>query len=267
MLLYNFLSLKAMVFAMAPMLIFQNGKMCFDILTFEKEPFHKSTFVRLIGQHDSTYLMVMFTLLVSVMSIMDACATETVHLVNLIYIPFVMYQVVKIMDTKQARLANSFFPIIATVFTILAIYIYMAAYVVASKDQVVEKPTFPLYVYKPEVEAVEQVAIGPEEEADPLTWSQAIYARCSLGGFWFFLDWVIYPFWNWIVMTWWNWTVAPILDILMTSTSWIFSSISYYSGLSSLMTVMMSPFQSPEDPVLGTHQEFVEQIDPVSAEL
>ena len=39
MLLYNTCSLRAMVFAMAPMLIFQNGKMCFDILTFVKEPF------------------------------------------------------------------------------------------------------------------------------------------------------------------------------------------------------------------------------------
>ena len=126
-----------MVFAMAPMLIFQNGKMSFDILTFVKEPFQKSTFVRLIGQHDSTYLIVMFTLLVSVMSILDAMAVNTVHLTNLIYIPLVLYQVVKIMDTKQARLANSFFPILALFFTIFAIYVFLAANVVASQDTAV----------------------------------------------------------------------------------------------------------------------------------
>ena len=126
-----------MVFAMAPMLIFQNGKMSFDILTFVKEPFQKSTFVRLIGQHDSTYLIVMFTLLVSVMSILDAMAVNTVHLTNLIYIPLVLYQVVKIMDTKQARLANSFFPILALFYTIFAIYVFLAANVVASQDTAV----------------------------------------------------------------------------------------------------------------------------------
>lgn len=91
MLLYNTCSMRAMVFAMAPMLIFQNGKMSFDILIFVKEEFQKSTFVRLIGQHDSTYLIVMFTILISVMSILDAMAVNSVHLTNLIYIPLVLY--------------------------------------------------------------------------------------------------------------------------------------------------------------------------------
>ena len=85
---------------MAPMLIFQNGKMCFDILTYVKEPFKKTNFVRLISQHDSVYLMIVFTILLQVMSLMDAVAIQTVHLINLIYVPFVMYKVVKIMDTK-----------------------------------------------------------------------------------------------------------------------------------------------------------------------
>ena len=79
----------------------------------------------------------MFTLLVSVMSILDAMAVNTVHLTNLIYIPLVLYQVVKIMDTKQARLANSFFPILALFFTIFAIYVFLAANVVASQDTAV----------------------------------------------------------------------------------------------------------------------------------
>ncbi len=74
--------------------------MCFDILTYVKEPFNKTTFVRLISQHDSVYLMIVFTILLQVMSLMDAFAIQTVHLINLIYVPFVMYKVVKIMDTK-----------------------------------------------------------------------------------------------------------------------------------------------------------------------
>ena len=85
---------------MVPLIIFQNGKICFDILTYVQEPAKKTTFVRLIGQHDSTYLMVMFTLLVALMSIMDAFSENFVHLSNLVYIPLILYQVVKIMDTK-----------------------------------------------------------------------------------------------------------------------------------------------------------------------
>ena len=169
MLLYNTCSLRAMVFAMVPMLIFQNGKMSFDILTFVKEPFQKSTFVRLIGQHDSTYLIVMFTLLVSVMSIMDAIAVNAVHLTNLVYIPLVMYQVVKIMDTKQARLANSFFPILSLFFTIAAIYIFLAANVVANKDTVVPPYEYPLFKQKLELEAATG-STAPEEPAEPPTW-------------------------------------------------------------------------------------------------
>ena len=53
------------------------------------------------------------------------------------------------MDTKQARLANSFFPIISLFFTVFAIYVFLAANVVASKDAVVELPNFPLYTPGP----------------------------------------------------------------------------------------------------------------------
>ena len=49
MLLYNDMSLRMQVFAMAPMLIFQNGKMCLDILVYVREEQTKTTFVRLIS--------------------------------------------------------------------------------------------------------------------------------------------------------------------------------------------------------------------------
>ena len=94
----------------------------------------------------------MFTLLVSLMSIMDAIAVSTVHLMNLIYIPLVLYQVVKIMDQKQARLANSFFPIMTLLYTSAAIYVFLAANVVVSQDAKVELPDFPLFTPKPEPE-------------------------------------------------------------------------------------------------------------------
>lgn len=74
--------------------------MCFDILTYVKEPFSKTSFVRLISQHDSVYLMIVFTMLLQVMSLMDALSVQAVHLINIIYVPFVMYKVVKIMDSK-----------------------------------------------------------------------------------------------------------------------------------------------------------------------
>ena len=123
------------------------------------------------------------------------------------------------MDTKQARLANSFFPILSLVFTLAAIYVFLAAYVVASKDSVVELPSFPLYVPKLEPAELGESVDGAEaiEPAEPLTWSQAVWARCSLGGFWFFLDWVIYPFWNWIVCPWYNWTIQPVLGPIFSA--------------------------------------------------
>jgi len=223
MLLYNTASLRVMVFAMAPLLVFQNGKICFDILNFVKEPREKSTFVRLVGQHDSVYLVIMFTLLVCLMSVMDACAISPVYLCNLAYLPLVMYMFVKIMDTKQARLANSFFPLVVVIFTALELYIYMATHVVANTNAVVEPREYPLWVPKPDV-------IGPLPRTDEIpeeakTWGEAIWARMSLGGLWFFLDWIIYPFLNWIVYPWYNWTIHPVLGPVFSFFYGIFSNI------------------------------------------
>ena len=71
--------------------------------------------------------------------------------------------------------------------------------------------------------SLEEIAAEPEEEKEPLTWAQAIWARCSFGGFWFFLDWVVKPFWNWIVCPWYYWTVEPIFG-------GIFSFFSYFTS-------------------------------------
>ena len=66
--------------------------------------------------------------------------------------------------------------------------------------------------------------MASEEPEEPLTWYQAVWARCSLGGFWFFLDWVIYPFWNWIVCPWYQWTIKPIVGPIFSLIASIFTS-------------------------------------------
>ena len=155
----------------------------------------------------------MFTLLVCLMSVMDAVAINFVHLCNLVYLPLVMYLFVKIMDTKQARLANSFFPLIVVIFTCVELYIYLAAHVVANTNQVVEPRAYPLWVPKLVNVPNSTTDVPPEE---PKTWGEAVWARMSLGGFWFFLDWVVYPFWNWIICPWYNWTIHPVVSPIMS---------------------------------------------------
>lgn len=94
-------------------------------MLYEKEETIKTSFVRLLGQHDSIYLMIIFTLLISSMSILDAIAVDSVHLFNLLYIPCMLYLFTAIMDTKQAKLAGSFFPTFSIAFSTLAIYVYL----------------------------------------------------------------------------------------------------------------------------------------------
>ena len=133
MLSYNRTSLSLVVFAMVPLILFQNGKICIDVVLYEKEETFKSSFVRLLGQHDSVFLMVVFTMLVTVMTVLDAIAVDSVHLFNLLYLPYVVYLFTAIMDTKQSKLANSFFPAIAIFGSTLAIYLYLLTQVVAKQ--------------------------------------------------------------------------------------------------------------------------------------
>ena len=44
-----------------------------------------------------------------------------------------------------------------------------------------------------------------------------------MGGFWFFLDWVIYPFWNWVVCPWYQWTIKPVLGPIFSAIGYLFS--------------------------------------------
>jgi len=49
MLSYNKTSLGLLVFVMVPLILFQNGKICIDVVLYEKEETFKSSFVRLLG--------------------------------------------------------------------------------------------------------------------------------------------------------------------------------------------------------------------------
>ena len=80
------------------------------------------------------------------MSILDAIAVDSVHLWNLLYLPCMLYLFTAIMDTKQAKLAASFFPMFAVVFSVLAIYIYLLAQVLAITNKPAPSFTEPLYV-------------------------------------------------------------------------------------------------------------------------
>jgi len=84
-------------------------------------------------------------------------------------------------------------------------------------------------VPKPEETEEVQIADGLDgsvvapEDSEALTWTQRVWARCTLSGLWFFLDWVIYPFWGWIVVPWYNWTVLPVFGPVFSCISGLVS--------------------------------------------
>ena len=57
---------------------------------------------------------------------------------------------------------------------------------------------------------------------------QAIWSRCSISGFWFFLDWVVYPFFSWVVKPWYNYTISPILGPILSPFAMLFGFDSDY---------------------------------------
>jgi len=82
--------------------------------------------------------MLIFTAVVQILAVLDAVCEHWAHLLNLIYVPLLMYKIVKLMDTKQAKLANSFFPMIAAILTIVGLYLHLVAFIVANKEKTVQ---------------------------------------------------------------------------------------------------------------------------------
>ena len=147
MLSYNRLSLSLIVFVSVPLILFQNGKMCIDVILYEKEETHKSSFVRLIGQHDSIYFMIVFTILVSVMNLLDAVAVDPIYAINLLYVPFVLYMFTAVMDTKQSKLASSFFPTVVIIGSMASIAFYLFVHLSVKMNQPAPSFTEPLWKY------------------------------------------------------------------------------------------------------------------------
>ena len=231
MLSYNRTSLSLVVFVMVPLILFQNGKICIDVVLYEKEETFKSSFVRLLGPHDSIYLMIVFTILIMVMTVLDAIAVDVVHLFNFLYVFLVVYLFTAIMDTKQSKLANSCFPAIAIFGSTLAIYLYLLTQVIAKQDSPAPVLTQPLYVpYLP--------VYGPQEETPQLTYMQAIWSRMNLKGLWFWLDYFFYPFLDWIFYPFFRFTIWPVLAWIGNGISWFFSFFRFWSPAEEVVEVI-----------------------------
>ena len=59
--LYNEMSLDCLLFCLPAFLLVQNFKIATDLVLFERETAARSTFVRLVGTHDSIFLMLIYT--------------------------------------------------------------------------------------------------------------------------------------------------------------------------------------------------------------
>ena len=132
--LYNELSLSCCLFCLCPWLLIQNAKIALDLMMYEKEPGQKSTFVRLIGAHDSIFVILVYSAMIVFTSIVDSIAYGKEHLINLIYLPFVLYLFNRLMDEKAEKLAKSWLPLIVVLMTSLSLAIYLTTQL-KTKDQ------------------------------------------------------------------------------------------------------------------------------------
>jgi 4-hydroxybenzoate polyprenyltransferase len=98
-------------------------------MLYENEKGRKSNFVRLIGIHDTLYLVLMFALVILIISVIDAFAHDWLHLVNCLYLPFfAIYTANRVMDDKLEKLAKnncfSFQILLSTIFFI-GLYLFV----------------------------------------------------------------------------------------------------------------------------------------------
>jgi hypothetical protein len=89
--MFNEISLELMVINVLPVLIWLNRKFALQIMIFEKEPTVKSTFVRLLGQHDTIFLILIFSFMVGITNLLDALTFNWLYLLNLTYVIFILY--------------------------------------------------------------------------------------------------------------------------------------------------------------------------------
>jgi hypothetical protein len=208
MYMVNEISLELLIINVIPLLIWLNRKFALQIMIFQKEPTHKSTFVRLLGQHDSIFLILIFSLMVGVTNLLDALTFNWLYALNLTCVVFMLYVFQRLMEEKQTKLANSYLPGIVIFFSIFFIVLYLSVLAVCAHE--VPKPVrnYPLFKPKP------KLIIGPLELNDPMKdqldqlWERHsrsyfyffsyLWGLCRFDGVWAFKNWVLQPTIDWV---------------------------------------------------------------------
>lgn len=127
--LFNMVSMKCILFLIPPLFMLFSLKQIFDVMLYKNEKGRKSNFVRLIGIHDTLYLVLMFAGVILIMSMIDAFAHDWLHLVNCLYLPFfAIYTANRLMDEKMEKLAknNCFaFQVLISTFVFIGLYLFV----------------------------------------------------------------------------------------------------------------------------------------------
>jgi hypothetical protein len=92
-----------MIYCVTPFLLIQNHNIAIDIMNYAREPTYKSTFVRLMGAHDSTFILLTFSVVILLNSAVDSLATQNWDfLLMWLYLPGVLYVFNRLMDEKPS---------------------------------------------------------------------------------------------------------------------------------------------------------------------
>ena len=99
--MYNELSFCCMIYCVTPFLLIQNHNIATDIINYVREPAYKSTFVRLIGPHDSTFILLTFSVVILANAVVDSVAAQDWDMMWMwLYLPGVLYVFNRLMDEK-----------------------------------------------------------------------------------------------------------------------------------------------------------------------
>jgi hypothetical protein len=127
--MFNQFSMRCILCLIPVLFMLFSCKQVFDILLYENEKGKKTNFVRLMGVHDSLYLILVFSLVVATLSTIDAIAHDWLFLLNCLYVPFfAMYTANRMMDDKQQKLAQSncfAFQVFFTTLVFISLYLFI----------------------------------------------------------------------------------------------------------------------------------------------
>lgn len=93
-------------------------------MSYEKEPGKKTTFVRLIGAHDSIFVILVYSAMMMFTAIVDSIAYGKEHMLNLVYLPFCLYLFNRLMEEKSEKLAKSWLPLCVVITTLTCLFLY-----------------------------------------------------------------------------------------------------------------------------------------------